>query len=621
MTALTNFIIIILILSLVTLFLGYRFLSRRQVQVDTSDEERERFTLSAITEFLHSKTSELTTSDLYSLGLSEEDFMRRTRQRQELKEALKNCNTGDYKSKVYVREFYYELLTTQYGFNEENIDWAIPFNKPSQLSARELFDILLHLTVQEQGNQALGFLLDEYDIAKPKADGGYRFTEEELRAVYKERIKRITFDEKMRILVQRLYSQIKGFGVIDDIRDMTIDGVSGGVSGVPNRMDNYDDEEVMMNTMVASSSGLNSVWVMYEGKSIHFSFLDFEHEAELRRVVQNVYKYNYPGQLSETKPYLINEMHDGSRVTVVRPKLAETWAFFIRKKYDMRKLEVGHLITHPSAGIPITIMKYLMKGNRVTAITGSQGSGKTTLLIGLIDFINRALNIRVQETSFELNLRSRFPDRNILTFQETDTVSGQEGLDLQKKTDGAVNILGEVASDPVAAWMIQTAQVASLFTVFTHHAKTFSDLVYAMRNSLLNVGLFSNEKIAEQQVVSVLEFDIHLNMDYDGTRYVERITESIPIQHKNIDFQKMDGTNETKEEKIDTLLTVATNYFKQQTQEKLFEARNIVEFVDGKYVARHPISKERQNEIMNHLSEEERADFLTFINDVWGDVA
>jgi len=30
-------------------------------------------------------------------------------------------------------------------------------------------------------------------------------------------------------------------------------------------------------------------------------------------------------------------------------------------------------------------------------------------------------------------------------------------LDVQKKTDGSVNIIGEVATDPVASWMIQAA--------------------------------------------------------------------------------------------------------------------------------------------------------------------
>ena len=87
-----------------------------------------------------------------------------------------------------------------------------------------------------------------------------------------------------------------------------------------------------------------------------------------------------------------------------------------------------------------------------------------------------------------MHLRKVYPDRNILTFRETETVSGQEGLDVQKKTDGAVNILGEVATDPVAAWMIQMAQVASKFTMFTHHAKTFDNLILALRNSLLKVG-------------------------------------------------------------------------------------------------------------------------------------
>jgi pilus assembly protein CpaF len=58
-------------------------------------------------------------------------------------------------------------------------------------------------------------------------------------------------------------------------------------------------------------------------------------------------------------------------------------------------------------------------------------------------------------------LRKIYKDRNILSFRETETISGQDGLDIQKKTDGTVNILGEVATDPVAAWMIQMAQVAS----------------------------------------------------------------------------------------------------------------------------------------------------------------
>ena len=94
-------------------------------------------------------------------------------------------------------------------------------------------------------------------------------------------------------------------------------------------------------------------------------------------------------------------------------------------------------------------------------------------------------------------------------------------MDVQKKTDGSVNIIGEVATDPVASWMIQAAQVASKFTLFTHHAKTFPDLVTALRNSMLRTGVFTNEKTAEEQVVQVLNFDIHLEKDFRGRRYIE----------------------------------------------------------------------------------------------------
>ena len=68
----------------------------------------------------------------------------------------------------------------------------------------------------------------------------------------------------------------------------------------------------------------------------------------------------------------------------------------------------------------------------ITAITGQQGGGKTTLLMAMVRHIYSTLTIRAQEMAFELHLRKLYPERNILTFCETDSISGQEGLDIQK---------------------------------------------------------------------------------------------------------------------------------------------------------------------------------------------
>lgn len=615
MSMILNVSIILMLLGGVALLLVFRLtLTKKVVNLDT-EEERSRYTIPVIKDYIQSEITNMSMKDLYNSGYSQTEFDRMSRRKEDLEGALQNCNTGDSRSKTYVTELIFDILYHTYDFNNQNVNWVIPFDQPNKMSNRDIFDTLMYQMKREYGDKGLGELLDGYNLSNLKEDGRYTVTEEEIRLVYLSKVGFLTLEDKIQIVAQRIYSHLKGFGVVDEIRDMSIDGVSGGVSGLPRRMETIDDEMDFTNKFQTLKSGLNSVWVMYKGKTIHLEFLNFEHEAELRRVVQNSYKYNFPGQLSENKPFIINEMYDGSRVTVVRPQFSESWAFFIRKKYDMKKLELGQLIQHRNNEIPIQLLMYLMKGNRVTSVTGSQGSGKTTLLMALVEHINKTLNLRIQETSFELNLRSLYPSRNILTFQETDNVSGQDGLDLQKKTDGAVNILGEVATDPVAAWMIQTAQVASLFTIFTHHAKTFPDLVYSLRNSLLKVGMFQNESIAEQQVVSVLEFDVHLQQDYDGSRYIDRITECIPLDNK---IEPVEMGVGTREDKQDSLVTVATNYFQQQTQKRHFEERTILEFKNGEYVIGKKMSDARIKEIDGLLSDKDKVEFKKFITDNWG---
>jgi len=310
-------------------------------------------------------------------------------------------------------------------------------------------------------------------------------------------------------------------------------------------------------------------------------------------------------------------MADGSRVVVLRPRFSESWAFFVRK-FDVQSATLEQLIQDENAQLPIELIAYLVKGARITAVTGAQGSGKTTLLMAMVKFISATFPIRVQEMSFELHLRKIYKDRNILSFRETETISGQDGLDIQKKTDGTVNILGEVATDPVAAWMIQMAQVASLFTLFTHHAKTFRDLVYSLRNSLLKTGVFTNEKVAEQQVISVINFDIHLKRDVNGSRYIERITECVPLDQE-MDYPVLYRQSEKLEEKVVAFMETATEYFRRSTDRVLYAARNVIEFHDGRYVAAHPVSDQNVQEMQEHLSDADRAAFAAYLTANWGE--
>lgn len=622
----TNIVLILVVIAVAGYVIYYSIKKKKEAPVEmTLNVDDKTYTIDMMTEFVKKRLDEITKINLYDIGLSEEELKRRKNKKYELKKALKGCTYGDVNDKKYVKELIFDLLEKEYGVSETNISKAIPFDIPSLLTAQDKFDILLYAFKKEFGYEALTELIKKYNLGDLKYVEGetkpsYVITSTEIEDIYEKENIVLTFADKLSVVVQRIYQHYKGYSAIDEVRDMNIDGVSGGVSGLPesflSQVAQTDGDYLNQVAEHKVPRACDSIWIFFQGKSIRLAFLSFGTEAELKRVCQNIYKYNNPGQLSDTNGYKINEMKDGSRVVVVRPSFSETWAFFVRK-FDVKRATLEQLVRDPGKEDAIELLKYLVKGARITAITGEQGSGKTTLLMGMIENIYETMNIRVQETAFELHLRKIYPTRNILTFRETDTISGQEGLDVQKKTDGSVNIIGEVATDPVASWMIQAAQVASKFTLFTHHAKTFPNLVTALRNSMLRTGVFTDEKTAEEQVVQVLNFDIHQIKDFRGKRYIERITECIPIESKseyNFDHRK----EKTLEGKFDKFFDNATRYFEKSTDKKLYTYRNIMEYIDGEYVITNPISEQNLRDMRNNMDAADVEQFDKFVEKHWG---
>ena len=515
-----------------------------------------------INEVIHKVSDEfngILRANLYEIGLNDDELTKLKKRKREIRTALKNCGIGDMDAKNYIKGCIKDILLKKLKVSEDNIDKYICFANRNNMSVREKFDVLLYYYKKDNGDYALVEMFEGYGLISPikNDDTGFRYviTRESIEKIFDEENIYLSFADKLEILVQRVYAGYKGLGVVDEIRDMIIDGISGGVSG----------REGM----------LNSIWVFVKGKTVHLQFLEFEDEKEIERICMNIYRYGYPGQFSMARGYIVNEMKDHSRVVVVRPPFAESFAFFVRKFNTIEKHTIEELITDEGCDMVEMVLKFIVKGCMVTGITGAQGSGKTTLLMALIGYIHPAYTLRIQEMAFELHLRDVYPDRNILTFRETDTVNGQEALDLQKKTDGTVNILGEVVSAPVSSWLVQMSMVGSLFTMFTHHAKNTKALVKYMRNCLLSHGAFSNERIAEEQVVDAINFDIHMEKDITGHRYIERITEIVP----------------------------------KENSDKLYETVDVVRYDNGRYILNGRISQASRTEIFKYLTKEEQEEY------------
>ena len=622
----TNILLSIAVLGLAVYAVYYYIKKKKTEEVeDTINVDDKTYTIELMQEFIKKRLDEITKVNLYDIGLSEEELKRRKNKKYELKKALKGCTYGDVNDKKYIKELIYDMLYNEYGVDEINVSKAIPFDVPSLLTAQDKFDIILYMYKSEFGYEALSEIIKKYKLDELKYVAGeskpsYVITPEEISDIYEKENFALTFQDKLSIVVQRIYQHYKGYSSIDEIRDMNIDGISGGVSGLPesflSQVAQTDGDYLGQIVEHKVPRACDSIWIMFRGKSIRLAFLSFGTEAELKRVCQNIYKFNNPGQLSDTNGYKINEMKDGSRIVVVRPSMSETWAFFVRK-FDVKRATLEQIVKFPGKDETIDLLKYLVKGARIISLTGEQGCGKTTMLMAMIENIYETMNLRITETAFELHLRKIYPTRNILSMRETETISGQACLDVQKKTDGSVNIIGEVATDPVASWMIQSAQVASKFTLFTHHAKTFPDLVTALRNSMLRAGVFKDERTAEEQVVQVLNFDIHLVKDFRGRRYIERITECIPVEERNeytFDYRK----EKTTEKKIEKFMDNATMFFTKTTNRELYQYRNILEYHDGTYVLTNPISEENIKAMLNNMDDADAEEFKKFVKKNWG---
>lgn len=531
--------------------------------------------------------NEMLRMGVYEHGLNQDEIDKRLQEKKILRSMLKNCTFGDSEAKNYVKNQIMEILVKKYNVNKDNIDTIIHFNDPMAMSAQDIFEAVLYLYKTDYKADALDRLMSDFGFGNPKissmGEQYYEIDSEDIRDMLdRVSLTSLGFIDKLKIITQRVYQLYKGNGVIDEIRDMRIDGVSAGVSGIPKDMD------VGNNFIRGDVNSFDSIWIFYHGKSIRLSFLSFKSQKELVRVCKNIYKYNNPGQLSQARGYIVNEMKDGSRVTVARPPFCESWVMFIRKFDSVSKQDIASLITDDNSSLPIQLIWWLIKGCCVTGVTGQQGTGKTTLLMSMIGFIEPSYNLRIQEMSFELHLRKIYPHRNIVTFRETGTISGQEGLDLMKKTDGTVSILGEVASAPVASWLVQMAGVGSLFTLFTHHAKTTKDLIISLRNALLSEGGFSNERIATEQVCTAINFDIHMVKDIDGHRYIERITQIIPSVESD----------------------------KEGLTGKMFNTRDIVRWENGTYRIAGELSEDICAHIKSFLSVSDKEDFDNFANDL-----
>ena len=585
---------------------------------DEPDYEEIVYDLPSLKEFCKRLVDSVLTSDIVG---DDEDYFRQEATRNRLRVALNVCMVGDVAEKIYVKLFFKDSMVKVYEFTDLTANMVIPFDRPERLTPKEKFDILMYYYKEKLGykEKAFSTLVKKYNLDRLRKSGKdtykYEITAEDIETIYPNEDINLTLDDKINIIVQRVYEESRGLGVIDELRDQDIDGVSGGSGGIPIGASASLELDDYLDSRERVSRDYDHVKVFFEGKTIRLSFLSFGSERELKRVCENIYTYGSPGQLNQQNGHKISEMADNSRVVVVGPKLADSYAFWVRK-FGAGYVELEVLMKDEgNVQLLHGWLKWMARGGQTTGITGQQGSGKTTLLRAIVGKMYDFWNFRVQEGSaFELWLRKAFPNRDIITFREIPKVPGDVGLVIQKKTDGTINLIGEAAEDKIIAWIMKVADVASLCTWFTHHAQTAKALVDACRDALVALGLQSDPKEAEAYVVSKLKYNVHMENKH-GHRYCSRITEYRPYRQKPYPTEYRSKL--AMEEIVVKAMDAFVQWFQRTTDPIIYETVNIIEYRDGAYVAVERPSDDIVSSIKKNLLEEEIPEFEAFLNANW----
>lgn len=552
--------------------------------------------------------------DEYSLGLTEAEFNALYKRKARIQEALRNCVYGLDSAKIIVIELIRTFIAENIDIN--TIEELLGLTDGQDPSDHIKFEIIMYRYKKKYGKGALSAWMDKNGFARERiatdadsdADLAYYVDVEDLYMSYEEEDIHLTKDEKIDILAIIVYQLYKGFGIVDTLREMDVNGFNMGTSGS------------ILSNVNKSKAGImkanNAVWLYYQGKYIHLRFMNFGTEDELKRIIQLLIRWGNPGPLTAKRGYMVNTMYDKSRILALRPPASEYWAIFVRK-FSLSDVSPKALIVKPytkRGDLPMNLIELLMRGQVTCGVTGRQGSGKTTLMSSIIRFINPRYTIRVLEMAPELYLRELYPTRNILSVQETTTVTAAELQDALKKSDAAVSIVGEVATDIIAARMIQMGQVASIFTIFSHHANTPKDLVFALRNSLVNAGGFSNMSTAERQVIDVVKCDVHLDYTPDGKRYIERISEIVPLA-EGVPYPDLDKNDLEYSKAI-----LQREYYERSTDRISFYSHDILKYDTDThtYYVADRISPALESKMRSVMDPATRRRYDEFVFKNWG---
>lgn len=544
-------------------------------------------------------------------------------QRDQILKYDSTCFSGDPADKLFIKTMIHRIITdcgnknsvdypAGYGVNHQTIDSFIDWKSPHLDPYLKFLAMLLHYKVKlGYGADAFGEFVTHYGFNKLRVDSsgatGFFVDAADINSAWKQENLVMDFDEKVEVLNQIVYEEIKGNSCIDELLYQNLGDISIGVSGIPETMSIGDIEEYQ--------NAYDTCWVRYKGCSIHLRFLTFGSYSKMKDVVRKGVAYNMKGQFSEKEGFKLGYAKDGSRRTAAIEPFGESPALWVRKftaKSESNEALFGDSQDYDKV---IAVEKILIRGGATLPVCGAQGSGKTTKLEAICSYIQNFYAIRVMESEFEARLRWKYPMKNIFTVEanENTPVSPADAYNFSLRTAGDIYIIGEARGDESIVNVTRTANRGGRSVLFTFHPNSPKATISEIANALIREKMYTNLKDAVATALETVHCCIFVRMDIEAQRRYYEIYEFVPRPNGLPNAFMSDTDRDVREAHF---METIYRYFQHMTSADIYYDTVPLVIFDrdrGIYRFKNTISDEFYQELMDKTPLKAERDQLTRI--------
>lgn len=315
----------------------------------------------------------------------------------------------------------------------------------------------------------------------------------------------IPIDQKV-MIVNQVYSSIRGFGILDTI--MSDDSIT----------------EVMIN-------GAENIFIEQKGRVKRLD-KTFESERRLEDIIQRIVG-RAGREVNQANPIVDTRLPDGSRVNVVLPPISLCGPVVTIRKFSKEPMTIEKLIQYGSINREVAgFLQKLVESKYNIFISGGTGSGKTTFLNALSNYIPKGERIITIEDSAELQIEGV---DNLVSLETRNANSAGVGAvtirDLIKSSlrmRPERIIVGEVRGAE-ALDMLQAMNTGHDGSLSTGHANSTSDMLSRLETMVLQGGEGLPLPAVRQQIASAVDIIVHLSRLRDHSRKTMEITEVLGV--------------------------------------------------------------------------------------------